>query len=143
MRPQPTYGGRERRRAPRYKVNFPATWEGAAGARPGAITDISALGCFLLTDTERAERGGLIEIDLRLPGGGGIGLRGRVVYVTEEIGFGVEFCGFGREGDRKRLEWLIKAEARRAARASRVSGSCRYPARSSRPEQSYRLTLRE
>ena len=98
MRPQPTRGGRERRRAPRYKVNFAASWEGGAGARPGPVTDLSALGCFLLTDTACAGPGDLIGIDLGLPGGGGIGLRGRVVYVTEEIGFGVEFRGFGREG---------------------------------------------
>lgn len=108
-----SFGGRERRRASRYKVNFRARWEGRRAAREATITDLSTCGCFVLTD-DLVRRGETIRLDLVLPRGGHVTLWGKVVYQLEEIGFALDFERFRHEEDRKRLEWLVRAEAHRA-----------------------------
>ena len=50
-----------------------------------------------------------------LPNGESITLRGTEAYTAEEIGFGVRFTEVPDEGDRKRLGWLLEAEARKSA----------------------------
>ena len=103
---------RERRRAKRYKVNLRARWEGQRAARDAAVTDISEYGCFVLTD-DLVERRELVRLEIDLPRGGRITLWGKVVYQAEEIGFALEFDRFKEEEDRRRLEWLLRAEAHR------------------------------
>jgi hypothetical protein len=49
---------------------------------------------------------------LRLPAGGWIELQGEVTYQFPSMGFGVRFTN-ASEDDRRRLEWLVKAEGRR------------------------------
>ena len=110
--------GRDRRGAPRYRVDFRARWEGASGAGEGTVTDLSATGCFVLTDTARARSNDLLRIDLYLPNGKSISLWGTEVYTAEEIGFGVRFTEIPDEGDRRRLGWLLEAEARKSVKGS-------------------------
>ena len=106
--------GRDKRGAPRYRVDFRARWEGASGAGEGTVTDLSATGCFVLADTARARTNDLLRIDLYLPNGESITLWGTEVYTAEEIGFGVRFTEVPDEEDRKRLGWLLDAEARKS-----------------------------
>lgn len=110
-----SYGGRERRRASRYKVNFRARWEGPRASREATVTDLSTCGCFVLTE-DLVRKGETVRLELSLPRGGRITLWGRVVYSAEEIGFALDFERFRDEGDRRRLEWLVRAEAHRAGR---------------------------
>ncbi|HKS30441.1 MAG TPA: PilZ domain-containing protein [Pyrinomonadaceae bacterium] len=102
------YGGSERRRAPRYRVNFRAKWEGSWATREGHITDLSAVGCFILTP-DLVKPGEAVKLDIQLPKGE-IKLEGYVVYKIEEMGFAIEFTT-ATEEDRKRLAWLIRAES--------------------------------
>ena len=107
-----SYEGADRRGARRYRVKFQAHWEGKASKRKGTITDLSKGGCFLLTE-DLVQPGELVMIELGLPAGGIITIWGNVAYTAKEIGFGVRFSPFMVDADRRRLEWLIRAEALR------------------------------
>jgi hypothetical protein len=110
-----SYNKPERRRAERHKVNFQARWEGRRASRDATVTDISVFGCFVLTE-DLVERGETVRLDLRLPRGGQITLWGTVVYRAEEIGFALDFERFRDDEDRRRLDWLLRAESHRGER---------------------------
>lgn len=105
-------GWRERRRSKRYKVNLRARWEGRRAAREATVTDISEHGCFVLDD-DLVEKRETVKLEIELARGVGITLWGTVVYQAEEIGFALNFERFGNEEDRRRLLWLLRAEAHR------------------------------
>lgn len=106
--------GTERRLAERIKVNIRARWEGARTRRDGTVTDISPAGCFVLTEDIGVEKRELIKLELLLPGGI-ITLWGQVIYKADEIGFGVRFAPNIPEEERRRLEFLVKAESVRSS----------------------------
>jgi hypothetical protein len=108
------YMGMERRLAERYKVSIRVRWEGSRAQREGTVTDISIAGCFVLTEDIGVERRELIRIELLLPGGV-ITLWGSVIYKADEIGFGVRFAPNIPDEERKRLEFLVRAEAVRSS----------------------------
>ena len=111
-----TAGGPERRRAPRIRVNFRARWEGSWARREGYITDLSAVGCFILTP-DLVKPGEPVKLEIQLPKGE-IKLEGHVVYKLEDMGFAIEFTTATDE-DRKRLAWLIRAEAQLAQKSQK------------------------
>ena len=106
--------GNERRLTERFKVNIRARWEGSRARRDGTVTDISTAGCFVLTEDIGVERRELVRIELLLPGGV-ITLWGQVIYKADEIGFGIRFAPNIPAEERRRLEFLIKAELIRSA----------------------------
>ena len=108
-----SYEGWERRRATRYRVNLQARWEGRWAAREATVTDLSTCGCFVLTD-DLVDKGEVVKLELRLPRGGQITLHGWVVYQAEEIGFALDFERYLKDDDRRKLEWLLRAEAHRS-----------------------------
>jgi hypothetical protein len=107
------YGGRERRRAQRIRVNFRARWEGAWARREGHITDLSAVGCFILTP-DLVKPGEPVKLEIQLAKGE-IKIEGQVVYKIEDMGFAIQFTS-ATEEDRKRLAWLLRAEAQLSQR---------------------------
>jgi PilZ domain len=106
--------GMERRLTERFKVNIRARWEGSRAGRDGTVTDISTAGCFVLTEDMGVEKRELVKIELLLPGGR-ITLLGQVIYKADEIGFGVRFAPNIPEEERRRLEFLVKAETVRSS----------------------------
>jgi hypothetical protein len=104
------YTGMERRQTQRFKVNIRARWEGPRTLREGVVTDISTAGCFVLTEDLGIEKRDLVKLELLLPGGV-ITLWGQVIYKADEIGFGVRFTPNTPEEERRRLEFLVKAES--------------------------------
>ena len=102
----------ERRKLQRVPTLIDVVWEGAAGKYEARTGDISAGGCFLDT-IGQVSVGETVNFKLRLPSGEWIALEGKVTYAYPNMGFGVRFTNMS-EADRKRLEWLIKAEAYRA-----------------------------
>ena len=102
--------GMERRLTDRFKVNIRARWEGSRTQQDGTVTDISTAGCFVLTEDIGVEKRELVKIELLLPGGR-ITLWGQVIYKADEIGFGVRFAPNIPEEERRRLEFLVKAES--------------------------------
>ncbi len=105
--------GEERRLVERYRVNFRARWEGRRAWREGTVTDISTAGCFVLTEDLGVEPSELVKVELLLPAGS-VTLWGHVVYTAEEIGFGIRFTPFFPEEERRKLDFLVRAEAARA-----------------------------
>jgi hypothetical protein len=56
MEPETTYTGRERRESPRYKISLRARWGGGEWAgREGMVTNLSADGCFVMTEGKVTE----------------------------------------------------------------------------------------
>lgn len=108
------YMGMERRLNERFKVNIRARWEGPRARREGTVTDISTAGCFVLTEDMGVEKRELVKIELLLPGGV-ITLWGQVIYKADEIGFGLRFTPNIPEEERRRLEFLVKAESVRSS----------------------------
>ncbi len=118
METKGVYTGVERRLTRRIKVNIRARWEGPRTRRDGTVTDISTAGCFVLTEDLGVERRELVKIELLLPGGV-ITLWGTVIYKADEIGFGVRFAPNNPEEERRRLEFLVKAETVRSTMKQR------------------------
>lgn len=108
MSAEGSYGGQERRASPRYKVNFHARWgEGEWAGREATVGDLSADGCFILTDDLPGE-GELVRVELELPGDGVLTLWGHVVYGLKETGFALRFSTFSQGGALARLAALLK-----------------------------------
>lgn len=106
--------GRERRLTERFKVNIRARWEGSRARHDGTVTDLSTAGCFILTEDIGVEKRELIKIELLLPGGV-ITLWGQIIYKADEIGFGVRFAPNIPDDERRKLEFLVKAESMRSS----------------------------
>ncbi len=108
MSAEGSYGGPERRAAPRYKVNFHARWGGEEwGGREATVGDLSADGCFVLTDDMVAE-GELVQVQVELPNGDPLPLWGSVIHRVEGRGFAIRFSTFSQGGARERLGALLR-----------------------------------
>jgi len=82
--------GRERRKIERVSVNIDVEWEGLAGRKSGTISDVSAVGCFILSSGELTD-GESVKIFLPLTDGMKVQFWGEVVNHVFEIGFAVRF----------------------------------------------------
>jgi hypothetical protein len=82
--------GRERRAIQRYKSHIEVEWEGLVGRKPGTISDMSVVGCFVLCsgDVEDSEN---VKIFFPLTDGRKIQLWGEVTNHVYEIGFAIRF----------------------------------------------------
>lgn len=108
MEPETTYAGPERRESPRYKVSLRARWGGGEWAgREGTVTNLSADGCFVVTE-DAAAAGELVQVLIELPGGEALPLWGSVIHRAEGDGFAIHFSTFSQGGARERLKALLR-----------------------------------
>jgi hypothetical protein len=82
--------GRERRAIQRYNANIDIEWEGLVGRKAGTISDMSVVGCFVLSSGE-VEDGENVKIFFPLTDGRKIQLWGEVTNHAYEIGFAIRF----------------------------------------------------
>ena len=82
--------GRNRREVDRVSVNIDVEWENSNGRQNGTISDISRVGCFVLSSGELSN-GEAVKIFLPLSGGMKVQFLGEVVNHVYEIGFAVRF----------------------------------------------------
>jgi hypothetical protein len=94
----------ERRTAERIRLDLTTRWEGLTTQGRGAVSDLSATGCFVLSGGE-VTTGELIRLQISFPRDVGI-VWGRVVYAVAEIGFALRFV-LGSDEDRRALERSI------------------------------------
>jgi hypothetical protein len=80
----------ERRSDERVPLNLPVRWDGLAGASEARIEDLSLGGCFVNTGG-RVDVGELVGLEIQLPSGERLLLRGEVTSYQAGIGFGVVF----------------------------------------------------
>ena len=97
--------GRERRSAPRARVNLPAHWEGVLFRTKADVTDLSVSGCFVLSGG-KVEVRELIYLEIELPNRRTINLWAEVVDEASEIGFAVRFNSTSDEDQQLLSEYL-------------------------------------
>lgn len=97
--------GSDRRSVNRINVNFEVEWEGLIGRKPGTISDISPVGCFVLCSGE-VEDGENVKIFLPLTDGRKIQFWGEVSNHVFEIGFAVKFIELS-ESQKEFLEVFV------------------------------------
>jgi PilZ domain-containing protein len=79
-----------RRTDERVSTNLPARWEGITGGHEARIEDVSLGGCFVNT-AGRVDTGEVIVLEIKLPTGEWLGLRGEVTAYQQGVGFGLLF----------------------------------------------------
>ena len=94
----------ERRDAERLRTNINVRWETLKTQGRGAVSDLSASGCFVLTGGEVVPHE-LARLDIMLSGEV-MTLWGSVVYAISEMGFAVRFV-LDSEADRQTIERII------------------------------------
>jgi hypothetical protein len=80
----------EKRRNERVSTNLAAKWRGVTGNHEGRIEDLALGGCFVNT-TGRVDVGEVVNVEIRLPSGEWLPLRGEVTYYHAGIGYGLMF----------------------------------------------------
>jgi hypothetical protein len=80
----------DRRSDERVSINLPVRWDGMAGSHEARLEDISLGGCFVNT-TGRVELNEVVSLEVCLPAGEWLSLRGEVTTYQPGIGFGLLF----------------------------------------------------
>ena len=81
---------KEKRSAPRARVNLPARWEGVVSRETATVTDISRNGCFVLSGG-KVEKKELVWLEIQLPDQDPVHFWAEVVDEASEIGFALRF----------------------------------------------------
>ncbi len=80
----------ERRSDERVSLNLPVRWDAGAGNSEARLEDLSLGGCFVNT-AGRVDVGDLVGLEIKLPSGELLLVRGEVTSYQIGIGFGVLF----------------------------------------------------
>ena len=103
---------RERRINKRKHILLEAKWESLSSRHEARVDDVSLGGCFVNTYA-KAELGEHIELEIQLPSGKGLPLRGRVASYQAGVGFGIAFTSLTGEETAGLKELIQTAEERR------------------------------
>ena len=96
---------KDRRSAPRVRVNLQARWEGALTNGKATITDISRNGCFVLSGGEVKIRE-LVWLEIELPSQHLLHFWAEVVDEASDIGFAVKFNSCSEEDQVRLTEYV-------------------------------------
>jgi hypothetical protein len=80
----------ERRSDERVSLNLPVRWDAISGQQEARIEDLSLGGCFVNTSAP-VDIGEIVSLEIKLPSGEWLPLRGEVVSNQQGIGFGILF----------------------------------------------------
>ena len=108
---------KDRRSAPRARVNLPARWEGVLSRDNGTVTDLSRKGCFVLTGG-KVDLKELVSLEIHLTKLQTVNFWAEVVNEASEIGFAVKFNSSTPEDEAalaKFLETIFQSEAGKKA----------------------------
>ncbi len=94
-----------RRSDERIATNLSARWGGLVGDHEGRIEDLSLGGCFVNT-VGRVDVGEIVGVEIKLPSGEWLQLRGEVASYQIGIGFGLMFS-FLTEDEEQALREFI------------------------------------
>ena len=98
---------KDRRSAPRVRVNLPARWEGAVSRQSATVTDLSRSGCFVLSGG-KVEVKELISLEINLTETQTVNFWAEVVDAASEIGFAVKFNSTSPEDEATLAKFLEK-----------------------------------
>ena len=96
---------KNRRSDERVSTNLPARWDGLSGKNEARIEDLSMSGCFV-NSKGRVDVGEIVGIEMKLPSGEWLPLRGEVASYLAGTGFGVLFT-FLTDDEEQALRELI------------------------------------
>jgi hypothetical protein len=96
---------KERRSAPRARVNLPARWEGVLSRETATVTDISRSGCFVLSGGS-VEKKELVWLEIQLPDHDALHFWAEVVDEASEIGFALKFNSASSEDEEQLAQFL-------------------------------------
>src|SRR5215210_4549405 len=88
----------ERRRHERINIYLKARWEGQLGFYEGTLSDISAGGCFILSESPTTLRE-LIRLEIELHTGEWVKVWGEVTNQFPGVGFGVRYTELDEENE--------------------------------------------
>lgn len=97
----------ERREEQRKDISLEVRWEGGAGRHPARVTDLSLGGCYLDT-LGGVTVGEIVSLEIKLPSGEWLPLRGSVAFHHPGLGFSVCFT-FLTEEEQEQLAELIES----------------------------------
>ena len=103
---------RERRRNQRKHILLEARWESLSSRHEARVDDVSLGGCFVNTYTQM-DLGEYINLEVQLPSGGWLPLRGQVVSYQPGVGFGMAFTSLTAAKTARLKELMRTAKERR------------------------------
>lgn len=103
---------RERRTNERKHILLEARWESLSSRHEARVDDVSLGGCFVNTYA-KVELGEQIELEIQLPSGGWLPLRGQVASYQHGVGFGMAFTALTTRETAALKELLRTAKERR------------------------------
>ena len=108
---------KDRRSAPRVRVNLPARWEGVLSRENATVTDLSRSGCFVLTGG-KVEVRELVWLEINLTDMQAVNFWAEVVDEASEIGFALRFNSSSPEDEvalKSFLDKFFQSEAQKKA----------------------------
>ena len=98
---------KDRRSAPRVRVNLAARWEGVLSRETATVTDISRNGCFVLTGG-KVETKELVWLEIQLTETQIVKFWAEVVDAASDIGFALKFNSSSPEDEATLAAFLDK-----------------------------------
>src|SRR5215218_2116911 len=86
----------ERRRNERKRILLEARWESVSRRHEARVDDVSLGGCFVNTYA-KAELGEHVDLEIQLPSGEWLALRGQIASYQPGVGFGMSFFSLSAE----------------------------------------------
>jgi len=102
----------ERRNNARKRILLEAKWESLSRRHEARVDDVSLGGCFVNTYA-KLELGEHVELEIRLPSGEWLPLRGEVASYQPGVGFGMSFSSLSAE-ETAGLKELIRTTRERS-----------------------------
>ena len=99
----------ERREEERKDVSLEVRWEGGSGRHTARVSDLSLGGCYLDT-LGQAEVGEIVALEIKMPSGEWLPLRGTVAFHQPGLGFSICFT-FMTDEEQYQLTQLINAQS--------------------------------
>ena len=103
---------RERRNNARKQILLEAKWESLSSRHEARVDDVSLGGCFVNTYA-KVELGERVDLEIQLPSGKWLSLRGKVASYQPGVGFGLAFSSLTAKETAGLKELLRTAKERR------------------------------
>lgn len=102
----------ERRRNERKRLLLEAKWESMSRRHEARVDDVSVGGCFVNTYAQ-VELGEHVNLEIQLPSGDWLALRGHVATYQPGVGFGMSFNSLTAEESARLKELMRTAKERK------------------------------
>jgi len=101
----------ERRNNERKRILLEAKWESLSRRHEARVDDVSLGGCFVNTYA-KVELGEQVDLEIQLPSGEWLQLRGQVASYQPGVGFGMSFSSLSAEATAGLKEMIRTANER-------------------------------